>query len=106
MSNPETILNSLFGPGFTREYPGGLPEALAPWHLYLADAGHSIVCLLEGHTASPPSVDDLCPVPVKTVLRGYRFEKIDGMPVVVATTGFTYDPDLGLVPLHPEDEEF
>lgn len=106
MSIPKQIIRALFGPGFDRVYSDTLPEELADWHLSLADCGHSIPCLLDGQVGSNPIFEDLCQVPVKTVLRGYRFEEIDGITVPVAKTGFTYDETFGLRILEPSDEEF
>lgn len=106
MSIPKQIILALFGPGFDRAYPGTLPEELADWHLYLPDCGHSILCLLDGHTDTNPIFEDLCPAPVKTVLRGYRIVAIDDIPVPVTQSGFTYDEMFGLRILEPADGEF
>lgn len=84
-----------------RPYPEPLPGDLAPWHVYLLDAGHSILCLLRAHLAEAleDPADYLIPVPVRTVRRGYVIER----GFVVAD--LEYDGAIGLVV--PEgDEEF
>jgi hypothetical protein len=106
VSKPREIIRTFFGSGFERVYSEKIPEELADWHLYLADGGHSILCLLDGHAGSSPTFEELCPVPVKTVLRGYRFETIEDTQVPVAQSGFTYDETFGLRILDPADEEF
>ena len=78
-----------------RPYPGRLPEELQPYHYYLLDAGHSIMCVLETHLeeARKTSMDDYeVPVPIKYVLeKGYRF--VDQYVVVSAE----YSSETGLM---------
>ena len=77
-----------------RTYPGSLPAGLAEWYCYTIDGGHSIACRL----ASDPDAG-LLPVPVRTVLRGYR---VTAAGVIV---DLPYDDELGIV-TPPEDDEF
>lgn len=84
-----------------KRYPNQLPPNLEEWHCYTRDDGHSILCLLEGLINPGELWRQLCPVPVKAVLRGWRSQ--DGF--VVATTGFQYDDYTGLR-VSDEDEEF
>lgn len=61
---------------FDRRYPRELPADFLPWHVYLADSGHCVLVLLEGHF-DPEKTDEelyghLCPAPVKAVRRSYR----------------------------------
>ena len=76
-------------------YPGHLPEELKPYHYYILDAGHSIMCVMETHMekAQKTSMDDYeVPVPVKYVLeKGYRFV---GQYVVVSAG---YSNEIGLL---------
>lgn len=104
----ESDHSRIFGLGRERVYFGIISDELAEWYLYQPDCGHSILCLclLEGHIDTIPTFQDLCPVPVKTVLRGYCFEIIEDIPVPVAQTGFTYDDTFWLRILETEDEEF
>ncbi len=78
-----------------RPYPGQLPDELKPYHYYLLDCGHSIMCILETHLeeAQKAGMDDYeVPVPVKYVLeKGYRFA--GGYVVVEAE----YDSEIGLM---------
>lgn len=78
-----------------RPYPGQLPKELQPYHCYLLDSGHSIICVLETHLeeAQKTSMDDYeLPVPVKYVLeKGYRF---DGQYIIVDAE---YNEELGLM---------
>lgn len=74
-----------------RPYPGQLPEELRPYHCYLLDAGHSIMCVLECHIEEARScMDDYeVPVPVRYVLdKGYRF--VDGYIVIDAEYSSTF----------------
>ena len=32
-----------------KAYPGKLPPELEPYHYYIADGGHSVMCVLECH---------------------------------------------------------
>lgn len=66
-------------------YKGLLPEELKPYHVYLIDSGHKIMCVLEKHleVAQEKGMDlyELS-LPVKYVIeKGYRF--VDGYVVVV-----------------------
>ena len=78
-----------------RPYSRKLPEELRPYHYYMLDAGHSIMCVLEAHLekAQKTSMDDYeLPVPVKYVLdKGYRF--VGGYILVDAE----YDSLIGLI---------
>jgi hypothetical protein len=85
-----------------KQYHSPLPPELQDWYCYTVDGGHSILCLLEGQFGQQPSSllwQSLCPVPVKTVMRGYR--QYGNFIVVVAD----YSKDLGLI-TDPEDDEF
>jgi hypothetical protein len=86
-----------------KSYHSPLPADITPWHCYTIDGGHSILALIDGqfHADDPALWESLCPFPVKTVLRGYRAH----CGFVVATTGFNYDEEIGLV-TDPEDNEF
>ncbi|MFZ3132736.1 MAG: hypothetical protein WA125_16945 [Desulfosporosinus sp.] len=75
-------------------YPGGIPADIIAHHVYLLDAGHSILCVLTQHwddaTKGDPNGYEV-PVPVKYVLeKGY---KISGDFIVVDAP---YDSDFGL----------
>jgi hypothetical protein len=76
------------------QYKGVLPDELRPYHTYLVDSGHSIMCVLECHleNAKNSSMDDYeLPVPVKYVIEnGYRI--IDQYVIVHAE----YDQFIGL----------
>ncbi len=84
-------------------YHSKLPPELEKFYVYFPDAGHSINCLLAEHAAEAFTThsvrDHLVPVPVKTVLRGYKVQR--GYVVV----DVPYDSELGLM-VEPEDEEF
>ncbi len=77
-----------------RLYPGTIPCELRPYHYYVLDSGHCIMCVLECHLkdAEKTSMDDYeIPVPVKYVLeKGYKIT--DGYVVTEAP----YDSMLGL----------
>ena len=54
-----------------RPYSGNIPAELEPYHYFMADAGHCIMCVLKCHLeeAAQASMDDYeLPVPVKYVL--------------------------------------
>lgn len=76
------------------KYPGSLPEELKPYHYYIADSGHCIMCVLETHLqeAKNTSMDFYeIPVPVRYVAeKGYSF--IDEYVVVEAE----YNSNFGL----------
>ncbi|WP_280426424.1 hypothetical protein [Nocardia carnea] len=79
-----------------RQYPGSLPEDLAPWHLYIIDGGHSALVTLsatgeDGHEVAAP---------VKTVLRHGWTVLADGR----IHADLPYDPQLGLI-TEPGDDE-
>jgi hypothetical protein len=61
-----------------RNYKEALPEELRPYHYYVLDGGHAIMCVLECHLkeAQESSMDDYeLPVSVKYVLeKGYKKE--------------------------------
>ena len=77
-----------------RPYPGHLPDELKPYHYYLLDSGHSIMCILETHMEeAQSSMDDYeVPVPVKYVIeRGYQL--VGGYVIVNAE----YSSKVGLL---------
>lgn len=72
-----------------RPYPGSLPAELEPYHYYIADGGHAIMCVLECHLTEGCMDDYEIPVPVKYVVgKGYRF--LDGYVVVEAKYELPY----------------
>lgn len=74
-------------------YPKRLPDELIPYHAYLIDSGHSILCVLESMWAEAKSDPDMyeVAVPVKYVIeKGYRIE--EGYVIVDAP----YDKMVGL----------
>ncbi len=74
-------------------YPGVLPEELRPYHYYLLDCGHCIMCVLEMHLEKAKGDMDNYElgVPVEYVLeKGYRF--VNGYVVVDAP----YNNEIGL----------
>lgn len=76
-----------------RTYPGKLPDELKPYHYYLLDAGHVIMCVLECHLEEAKEDMDNYElgVPPKYVMeKGYRF--IDGYVIVDAP----YNMEIGL----------
>jgi hypothetical protein len=88
----------------SRPYQGSMPPALAPWHVYVADGGHSIIAILQQHEYDA-FVDDpakmLMPIPVKSVLRGY--EVYDGY-IIASSPDLEYSSLFGLI-CPPEDTE-
>jgi len=78
-----------------RPYNGTIPEELKPYNYYIADGGHSIMCVLECHLreAKESSMDDYeLPVPVKYVLRnGWS---VEGDYIIVDAP---YEMPLGLM---------
>lgn len=77
-------------------YPGIMPDELLPYHYYILDGGHCIMCVLECHLKEVENDMDMdmdeVPVPVKYVLeKGYR--KLRSYIIIDAK----YDPVLGLV---------
>lgn len=78
----------------TIPYPGELLEELKPYHYYILDAGHCIMCVLECHLEEAKGDMDMyeLPVPVRYVLEnGYRKE---GDYIIVDAP---YDRTFGLV---------
>ena len=75
-------------------YPGRIPADIISHHVYLLDAGHSIMCVLRKHwndaTKEDPN-DYEVPVPVKYVLE--KCYQIEGDFVIVDAP---YDSELGL----------
>lgn len=75
-------------------YPSEIPEDINSHHVYLLDAGHSILCVLTMHLREAMKGDlnnYEVPVPVKYVLeKGYL---INGDYIIV---NVPYDPALGL----------
>jgi hypothetical protein len=61
-----------------RPYEGVIPKELEPYHYYITDSGHSIMCVLECHLkeAKENDMDDYeVPIPVKYVLeKGWKVE--------------------------------
>ena len=101
---PQEITREFCGEFYVpwKRYSAPLPAELETWYCYTSDGGHSIACLLEGLIKQSPELwQQLCPVPVKTVLRGWRTEG----QFVVVTTGFKYTDQLGLQ-VDPADDEF
>lgn len=86
-----------------RPYPNPLPDALARWHCYLADGGHSIVVALASHVPQDALPDEayLVPAPVKSVLKAGWVVADNGMLIC----DLTYDSELGLI-TPEEDDEF
>jgi len=83
-----------------KSYPTPLPEEIRGWYFYVLDCGHSVLCLLSADwdiALSAPS-DYLTPIPVKTVLRGYRMQ--EGFVIV----DVPYDPELGALPDEADSE--
>ncbi|MGW5569662.1 hypothetical protein ACWEVD_00555 [Nocardia thailandica] len=78
-----------------RVYPSPLPDELAPWHVYIADCGHSILVTLG------EDLDMAVPAPVKTVLR-HGWKVLDNGLI---HADLPYDPTLGLL-TDPSDDEF
>lgn len=80
---------------YNKPYPKELPKILKKYHYYIADSGHSIMCVLQMHLeeAQKTNMDDYeMPIPVKYVLeKGYKV--IDGYIVTEAEC----NPDYGLI---------
>ncbi len=86
---------------YGKQYPVPLPKELSPWYCYTIDGGHSILSLIEGQfdENNPASWEnDLCPCPVKAVMRNYRI--INGFPVAP----LRYDSEVGLRTEAGDDE--
>lgn len=75
-------------------YPNIIPNDIISHHVYLLDAGHSIMCVLRMHwddAAKGDPNDYELPVPIKYVLeKGYQ---INGDYIIVDAP---YDSELGL----------
>ncbi|WP_130855687.1 hypothetical protein [Olivibacter jilunii] len=103
--NPDSIVERFFdGTEYLvrgKQYHSPIPEELRPWYCYTTDGGHSILALIESHfdPENEELLDEMCPCPVKSVLRKYRIFK--GYPVVP----LEYNDDIGLV-TDTEDDEF
>lgn len=73
----------------------GLPEELEPYHYYISDTGHCIMCVLEMHLVEAKGyMDDYeIPVPVKYVLeKGYRI--VEGYIIIDAGYHITLGLDV------------
>lgn len=77
-----------------KPYHKVMPKELEPYHYFLLDSGHCIMCVLERHLdeAKETCMDDYeIPIPIKYVLeKGYRI--INGYIIVDAD----YDDSFGL----------
>jgi hypothetical protein len=83
-----------------KEYSAPLPHELAQWYCYTSDGGHSVLILIEGEfDEEHPRWQELCPAPVKSVLRSYR---VVGDFVAAR---LDYDNNIGLI-TEAEDNEF
>jgi hypothetical protein len=102
---PQDVLFQLFGDLYEiRSYPEQIPEKLKPWHIYLPDAGHSIVAVLEQNAPSIEQgdyINYLLPVPVKSVLKNYSVQ--NGI-VVAASTDLHYSLEVGLISPESDSE--
>lgn len=78
-----------------RPYPDELPDLLRPYHYYILDSGHCVMCVLKQHLEQALKSDMFdyeVPIPVKYVLqKGY--EVINNHIIVDAQ----YDRTLGLI---------
>jgi hypothetical protein len=83
-----------------RPYRRPLPAELAVRHVWLPDAGHSVLAVRAEHCDPDPTAGMLIPMPVRTVLR-HGWQVIDGFLVVA---GVEYDPMLGLITPTADDE--
>lgn len=100
---PEEIVKEVCGEFYVpgKQYPYPLPPELVHWYCYTSDGGHSIAALLDGLIEPNEELwQQLCPLPVKTLLRGYRIKK----GFVVAEKGFRYDSTIGLRTSGVDDE--
>jgi len=92
-------------PTLLRSYSGEINPAIAPWHTYIADAGHSVFAILSEHEDQAFNSDPtqyLMPIPVKSVMRGYELR--DGY-IIACASQLKYDQSLGLI-CPSEDDEF
>jgi hypothetical protein len=106
MTPAQTIEKFFEGTSFLvhgKSYHSELPAIVKDYYCYTSDGGHSILCLLEKIIRYDVPASELwrqlCPVPVKAVLRKYR---IQGGFVVVDVP---YSEEIGLQ-ANPEDDEF
>lgn len=102
--NKKEIIEEFFeGTSFLvrgKKYPAPLAPELQDWYCYSSDGGHSILVLIEGEFVEEnPDWKELCPAPVKAVLRDYR---IVGDFVAAK---LDYNSEIGLI-VNPADEEF
>lgn len=105
--NPKQIIQDSLGTYLKvpqPRYPQAMPPNIAPWYCYTVDGGHSILGLLAEHVTDWPSDPNgyLVPIPVKSVLRGYRIEH--GY-VIATSSDVRYDQNLGLI-VPQEDNEY
>lgn len=83
---------------YGKVYPRPLPPELAEWYAYICDGGHSICCVLKRHYKPNSDLSDqLVPVPVRAVLKGYE---IKGDYVVVDVP---YSDECGVL---SEDDDY
>lgn len=104
--NPTQIIRDTLGHYLkqpTPAYPRSLPADLAPWHCYTIDGGHGILALLASQVEPWPTnpLDMLVPVPVKSILRGY---KTHNGYIVSTSPDVGYDSNLGLLTPSEDDE--
>jgi len=105
--NPQQVINTVLGTYLTQPqpmYPRELPPDLAAWYCHTIDGGHSILGLLAASTEPWPNdpTDYLVPIPVKSVLRGYRAAR----GYVVATSPeLRCSSELGLI-VPEEDNKY
>jgi hypothetical protein len=94
MKSTEMINQALSGMLKEIPYPKKLPTELEQWHCYVLDSGHCIYGVLESeHLQERPIEDSMLPIPVKTVLRGYKV--IDDY-VFCTSSSVTYSAAIGL----------
>jgi hypothetical protein len=103
MNKSEIIEKFFEGTSFLvrgKKYPAPLPAELVDWHCYTSDGGHSILVLIDGEfDEEKPVWQELCPAPVKSVLRDYR-----AVGEFIAAK-LKYDSEIGLIS-DSQDEEF
>ena len=83
------------------QYPGVLPDELKPYHVYLTDSGHNILCVPKEYADKVQGEpwDYEAPVPVKYVIeKGYEIK------VGYIVVDVPYDKDLGIVTDEKYDE--
>jgi len=103
MNKSEIIEKFFEGTSFLvrgKKYPAPLPAGLADWYCYTSDGGHSILVLIEDKfDENDLDWKELCPAPVKAVLRDYR-----AVGEFIAAK-LKYDSEIGLIS-DLQDEEF